>query len=174
MKAQIGNYFVRDWTPDDVEAVAKYANNPRIATQLRDGFPHPYELSDAEEFLSRVLKRDSPSVFAIATEEEAIGSIGLLLGKDVHRLSAELGYWLAEPFWNQGIMTMAVTHVVNYGFTVLQLNRIYAGPYATNPASARVLEKSGFVREGVLRASVIKQGRVLDQILYAKVRQGIR
>ncbi len=173
MKTSIGEYLIRDWQSHDAEAIAKYANNRNMAIQLRDGFPYPYERSDAEAFLARVMQTNPRTVFAIATETEAIGSIGLMLGKDVHRLSAELGYWLAEPFWNRGIMTMAVTHVVNYAFAELQLNRVYAEPYATNAASARVLEKAGFVREAVLRANVIKGGRVLDQLLYAKVRKGI-
>jgi [ribosomal protein S5]-alanine N-acetyltransferase len=173
MRASIGEYLIRDWSCDDAAAIAKYANNRHIATQLRDGFPHPYRRSDADAFLARAMKQDPPTMFAIATDAEAIGSIGLLPGQDVHRLSAELGYWLAEPFWNRGIMTMAVIQIVDYAFAALQLNRVYAEPYATNPASARVLEKAGFLREGVLRANVIKDGEVLDQFLFAKVREGI-
>jgi len=173
MRTSIGEYQIRDWRRDDAGAIAKYANNQNIAMQLRDGFPYPYQRSDAEAFLAGVMQQDPPTMFAIATDAEAVGSIGLMPGHDVHRLSAELGYWLAEPFWNRGIMTMAVTHIVDYAFAALQLNRVYAEPYLTNPASARVLEKAGFVREGILRANVIKDGRVLDQFLYARVRKGI-
>jgi RimJ/RimL family protein N-acetyltransferase len=173
MNIEIGPYLIRDWREDDAPSVAKYANNRKIWMSLRDEFPHPYTLPMAEAFLSHVIKAEPRTVFAVASRTEAIGSIGFLLGQDVHRLTAELGYWLAEPFWGKGIMTSAAKAVTDYGFSFFGLNRVFAGPYATNAASARVLEKAGFEREGILRASVVKEGRVLDQFLYAKVRDGI-
>ena len=97
--------MIRDWRIGDVSSVAKYANNRKIWINLRDGFPHPYQLSDAENFLSKVVQQNPRTVFAIADDKEAIGSIGLMLGEDVHRFTAEIGYWLAEPFWNKGIMS---------------------------------------------------------------------
>jgi len=117
----------------------------------------------------QVTAADPRTVFAIASPTEAIGSIGLMLGADVHRFTAELGYWLAEPFWGQGIMTRAVQAMVEFAFAELKLHRVRAEPYAANPASARVLEKAGFLLEGRLRASACKEGRVLDQLLYARV-----
>jgi [ribosomal protein S5]-alanine N-acetyltransferase len=173
MHATIGDYLIRDWTNDDAEAIVKYADNRKIAMNLRDGFPHPYRRADAEDFLGRVMQLDPRTVFAIAMQSEAIGGIGLMPGQDVHRLTAELGYWLAEPYWNRGIMTRAVIQIVDFAFTQLRLNRVFAEPYVTNLASARVLEKADFVREGVLRANVIKYGQVLDQFLYARVRSGL-
>ncbi|MDY0019502.1 MAG: GNAT family protein [Anaerolineae bacterium] len=173
MKIFIGDYLLRDWQRADALAITSYANNPKIAANLRDGFPHPYGPSDAEAFLARAMAMQPPTFFAIANETEAIGSIGLMLGQDVHRLTAEMGYWLAEPFWGRGIMVQAVTVVVAYAFTTLGLNRVYAEPYTSNPASARVLEKAGFQLEGILRASVLKNGKVLDQAMYARIRPGI-
>jgi RimJ/RimL family protein N-acetyltransferase len=167
MKIAIGSYWLRDWNKNDAPAVAKYANNPKIAAQVRDGFPSPYHLSDAEAFLSRVTQMSPRTIFAIATDKEAIGSIGFHVGEDVHRRTAEMGYWLAEPYWGRGITTMAVRALVEYAFKRFRLKRIYAIPYETNPASARVLENSGFTLEGVLRNNAIKNRKVLDCMMYA-------
>ena len=173
MKLKIGKYLIRDWQIDDAPSVAKYANNRKIWINLRDGFPYPYHFSDAENFLSKVAQQKPKTIFAIANDDEAIGSIGLMPGEDVHRFTAEMGYWLAEPFWNKGIMSEAVIRFVDFAFEKIELNRIFAEPYINNTASVRVLEKAGFVLEGILRANVVKDGKVLDQFLYAKIRDGI-
>jgi ribosomal-protein-alanine N-acetyltransferase len=157
---------------EDAPAIARHANNRRIAMWLRDRFPHPYTLNDAEGFLSVVLRQDPRVAFAVATQREAIGGIGLDVGADVHRFSAELGYWLAEPFWGRGLMTEAVKQFTAWTFEHLEVHRIHASVFATNAASIRVLEKAGFQREGHLRASVFKQGRILDQFLYARIKDG--
>ena len=154
---------------EDAPSIAKYANNRKIWMNLRDAFPYPYSLKDAESFISRIIETDPITVFAIATQSEAIGSIGLMVGKDVHRYTAEMGYWLAEPFWGKGIMTQAVKSMTSYAIRNLKLHRIYAEPYSTNPASVRVLEKAGFRCEGILRSNVLKDGKVLDQFLYSYV-----
>jgi RimJ/RimL family protein N-acetyltransferase len=119
--------------------------------------------------LSSVTSQKPPSVFAVANGEKAIGSIGLMLGRDVHRFTAELGYWLAGPFWGRGIMTSAIIAVTEYGFKKFHFNRIYAEPFTTNPASASILEKAGYFLEGTLRASAVKHGKVLDQFMYSKI-----
>lgn len=173
MNIQFGDYAIRLWRIEDAPSIARYANNSKIARYLRDLFPHPYALKDAEGFISKVMNLVPPTVFAIADSNEAIGSIGLMIGMDVHRRTAELGYWLAEPFWGRGIMSRAVELLTDYAFEEYNLNRIYAEPYSTNPASIRVLEKSGFHLEGVMRANVIKAGKTLDQCLYAKLRPGL-
>ncbi|MHB9150370.1 MAG: GNAT family N-acetyltransferase [Thermoleophilia bacterium] len=172
MKAIIGDYLVRDARPEDAASIAFYADNPRVAANLRDVFPHPYRLEDAESFLQSVTEQEPPTVFAIASDGEAIGIVGLTIGQDVHRFTAELGYWLGEPFWGRGIMTGAVLALVEHGFAELGLVRIYAEPYAGNLGSARVLEKAGFTLEGRLRANVFKAGRVRDQFVYAVVCSG--
>jgi RimJ/RimL family protein N-acetyltransferase len=154
---------------EDAPSITRYGNNRKIWLKLRDGFPNPYTLRDAEAYIRRVNEMEPRTVFAIATASEAIGSIGLVPGADVHRFTAEMGYWLAEPFWGRGIMTDAVKHMLAYAICELKLHRITAEPYANNPASARVLEKAGFSREGILRSSVYKNGRVLDQFLYSYI-----
>jgi len=165
----IGEYTIRDWREDDAASIAKYANNKKIWINLRDAFPYPYTMEDAKAFLSKVMRMDPKTYFAIESDHEAIGSIGLMPGHDVHRFTAELGYWLAEPFWGKGIMTKATRVLSEYAFEELGLLRIFAQPYTINAASARVLEKSGFSLEGFLRASVFKDGRILDQCVYSKL-----
>ena len=161
---------IRPWRGQDTEALVKYANNRNIWLNLRDGFPHPYTHESARAFLAVVGRQNPMTVFALATPHEAIGSIGLGLNKDVHRLTAEMGYWLAEPFWGKGIMTETVAKFAAYAFEQFGLVRIYAEPYAYNPASCRVLENAGFSLEGRMRCNVIKDGQIVDQDLYAKIR----
>ena len=167
----MNEYFLRDWRVEDCHSIVKYANNRLIANNLRDGFPHPYSISDAEKFIENAISQNEKTMFAIANKFEAIGSIGLFKGNDVHRLSAEFGYWLGEPFWNKGIVTNILEKFVKYAFEELKLIRLHAEPYYTNTASIRVLEKAGFQYEGRLRSSVIKNNEILDQLIYAKIRK---
>jgi RimJ/RimL family protein N-acetyltransferase len=141
-----------------------------VAAKLRDAFPSPYSLEDADRFLAFATSRTPPTSLAIEVDGQAVGGIGLRMREDVERLSAEIGYWLGEPYWGRGVMTEVVRAVTDWSFAELGLIRIYALPYATSLASVRVLEKAGFVYEGRLRRSVIKLGEVLDQLVYADVR----
>ena len=134
---------------------------------LRDRFPFPYELENARTFLAWLAGQPSPTVWAIEVDGEAVGGIGLELRSDVERVSAEIGYWLGETFWGRGVATEALRAVTAEAFTRYDLTRIYAVPFADHPASIRVLEKSGYVKEGVMRRSAIKDGKVRDQALYA-------
>lgn len=169
MYQAIGDFLLRDWRMEDAPSIVRYGDNRKIWLNLRDGFPNPYTLRDAEAYIQSANETQPKSVFAIATAQEAIGSIGLAPGGDVHRFTAEMGYWLAEPFWGRGIMTNAVKSMVSYAINDLKLHRISAEPYTTNPASARVLEKAGFVLEGILRSSVFKNGKILDQFIYSYI-----
>jgi RimJ/RimL family protein N-acetyltransferase len=174
MRIEWGEYVIRDLAVEDASSIARYANNRKIAMWLRDRFPSPYTEADAEAFLAAVSRQDPRTVFAIATPEEAIGGIGLEFRDDVHRFTAELGYWLGEPFWGRGIMTEAVRRFTVWAFGRLEVHRIYASVFDGNDRSIRALEKAGFEREGRLRASVFKNGRILDQWLYARIKEGIR
>ncbi len=169
MNRLLGEYVLRDWREQDAPSLAKYADNRKIWLSLRDLFPNPYRLEHAREFIRRTSTASPRTFFAIATQIEAIGSIGLSLGQDVHRYTAELGYWLAEPYWGRGIATCAVRAMVEYAFGELALHRVHAEPFAPNLASARVLEKAGFSLEGRMRANAYKDGSVVDQLLYAIV-----
>lgn len=169
MQMRLKSSEVRSLRPGDAESLALHANNRDVWINLRDAFPHPYSPADAKTFIERCL--DPPeTTFAIAVDDEAVGAIGFLVGKDVERLSAELGYWLGESFWNRGIMTEAVAAVTQYAIREYDLTRVFATPYGWNDASMRVLEKAGYVLEGVMRRGAIKDGQVVDKHLYSFTR----
>ena len=170
MLLDLGDLRVRNWRKDDLGALLLHANNPKIAGNLRDQFPHPYTRRDGLEYLNYVRSMDVPMAFAIEYGGEAVGGIGFKLGVDIARLSTEMGYWLAEPLWGRGLTTRAVTAASDWAFDNYKVVRIFATVFAHNGASMRVLEKSGFLREGTLRRSAVKSGLILDQVLYAKVR----
>jgi RimJ/RimL family protein N-acetyltransferase len=170
MQLSLGDCEIRDLSREDAPALVKHANNRRVSSQLRDLFPYPYSAEDAARFLERTLAREPRETFAIATPHELIGVIGLHRGGDVYRRSAEFGYWLAEPFWGRGIATRAVRALSDWAFANTDLLRLQAGVFESNPASARVLEKAGFELEGRLRRAVSKDGHILDQLTYARLR----
>lgn len=170
MLLDLGDLHVRPWRKSDLDALLRHANNPKIAANLRDQFPHPYTRRDGIDYLNYVRDADMPMSFAIEHGGEAIGGIGFKLGTDIARLSVEMGYWLGEPFWGRGIATRAVNASSEWAFDSYKVVRVFATVFSGNAASIRVLEKSGFMREGVLRRSAIKSGVVLDQLMYAKVR----
>ena len=149
-------------------------NNRNVWLTLRDIFPHPYTLADAETFLGRVVGLEPELSFCVEVEGRMAGGIGLHMQGDVHHRNAELGYWLAQEFWGRGIMSSAVQVMVEYGFSNLPLERIEAYVFANNPASARVLEKAAFVFEGRLRRNVLKDGEFLDSLVYARLRDDKR
>jgi RimJ/RimL family protein N-acetyltransferase len=158
---------VRSWETRDVQSIALHANNREIWVNLRDRFPYPYTRSDAQTFI-RASRRTTPECnFAIAVEGKAVGGIGFHLQADVERISAEIGYWIGQPFWGRGITTEALVAVTNYAVTTHGLTRVFALPFAFNAASCRVLEKAGYVLEARLRRSAVKEGRVVDQMQYA-------
>lgn len=171
MELKLQSGVIRPWSLEDAVAVQRYADNRKIWLNLRDLFPHPYTLENAHAFLGFITNETPVTTFAIAAPAGAIGCIGLQLGRDVHRKSAELGYWLGEPFWGRGIMSEAVAEFTRWAFLNFDLERIHAEPFASNVASVRVLEKAGFVREGRLRASVFKDGRLQDSFVYARVKK---
>ena len=171
MRLELTRSVVRDFRPSDAPSLVQHANNRRIWLNLRDRFPSPYTDADARFFLDRVAELLVPTVWAIEVDSLAVGGIGFELTTDVERVSAELGYWIGESYWNRGIVSEAVREVTAEGFRHLDLTRIFALPFADNAASIRVLEKAGFVLEGTLRQSAIKEGVIRDQKLYASYKK---
>ncbi|HLW71935.1 MAG TPA: GNAT family protein [Candidatus Binataceae bacterium] len=162
---------LRRWHPGDAAALTRYANNHNVSRSLGEPFPFPYTNADAEAWIALCNQTDEPVLnFAIDLSGEAIGSIGFVRLTDVRRLTAEIGYWIGEPFWGRGIATTALVAATTYGFDALGLARIQAGVFEGNPASARVLEKAGYTLEGRLLRSIIKEGRILDSLLYSRIR----
>ena len=160
---------VRSWRATDLEPLVRHADNRNIWINLRDRFPYPYGHGDGRRFIRAARKMVPETFFAIAVGGEAVGGIGYVLQHDVERVSAEVGYWLGEPFWGRGITTEALAAVTRYAIEQHQLTRLFAVPFAYNTASCRVLEKAGYVLEGRLRRSAIKDGQVVDQLQYAYV-----
>lgn len=171
MEIPAGDRVLRPWREGDEPALVKYANNRNVWINLKDLFPHPYTMEDAEAWVQSQKDQDPPTNFAIANADEAIGAIGLRLQSDIYKRSAEVGYWLGEPFWGRGIATHAVRAMTEYAFEQFDLVRLYATVKEWNPASARVLEKCGFTREARLRKSATKDGQTGDLFLYALVRE---
>lgn len=171
----LNSCVVRSWLLEDATSVARHANNRRVWLNLRDRFPHPYTQADAEEFIRfTTMQQQRPeSSFAVVVDGVTVGSVGLVLGEDVHRRTAELGYWIGEAYWGRGIASEVVRGFSEYAFGQFDLLRIYAMPYAHNRASVRVLEKAGFQYEGRLRQHAVKDGQILDVLLYAKLKSEV-
>lgn len=167
MTLTLKSCVVRPWRSSDLETLVKHANNRRIWLNLRDRFPHPYTTRDGRAFLQHVQQQSPLTTFAVVVNGEAAGGIGFQLQIDVERVSAEIGYWLGEPFWGRGIITEALVAVTARAMATHGLTRMYAMPFVWNVASCRVLEKAGYVLEGRLRNSAIKDGRLTDQLQYA-------
>lgn len=171
MRIDCGGFDLRSARANDASDLAQLADNPRIAANLRDYFPHPYGLEDAEEWLETVRAEDPETKFVIDLAGELAGVVGLELGHDVYRHSAEVGYWVGEPYWGRGIATAAVRAITRWGFRELDLTRIHAYVFERNAGSWRVLEKAGFELEGTMRRAVIKNGRAMDQLVFARLRE---
>jgi len=160
-------FKLRPWHLDDLEDLVNYANNRKIASNLTDLFPHPYREKDGVNFIEMTLKQSPTQVFAIEINQKAIGSIGLQPQTDIHCKNMELGYWLAEDYWNKGIMTAAVQKMSLYAFKTFDVNRIFARPFGTNIGSQKILEKTGFKLEGQFKNAIFKNGMFVDELIYA-------
>lgn len=158
---------IRNWRESDAEALARYANNEKIEMNLRDGFPSPYTLEDAQLFINTVSSSDPVTIFAIEINEEAVGSIGFFPKENIYRYNAEIGYWLAEPYWGQGIIPSVLETICEYIFETTKLTRIYAEVFGKNKASARALEKAGFTKEAILVQNIYKNHEVDDTQIYS-------
>jgi RimJ/RimL family protein N-acetyltransferase len=167
------NIGIRLWSFEDCNSLANTLNNKNIHDNLRDGLPLPYTVSDAESFISAMLSADHNTTYAraITVDDIAVGSIGVFRKDNVHRLTAEMGYYVAEEYWGKGVMTEAVKQMCQYIFDNTDIVRIFADPYAYNAASCRVLEKVGFVYEGTLRKNAVKNGQLVDMKMYAIIKE---
>lgn len=165
--------ILRKWRKEDACALAAMLNNEKILDNLRDGLPYPYTEQDAEDYIRAMLSSepDKTFAFAITLEDAVVGSIGVFRGENIHFRTAELGYYLGEPYWNRGIGTSAVKRICSYVFEHTDIIRIFAEPFAENTPSSRVLEKSGFRLEGVLRSNAVKKGKIRDMKLYSLLKE---
>ena len=167
------NCKIRKWKLTDAKDIAVALSNKKIQDNLRDGLPYPYSEQDGIDFISSMLSanEDETFAFAITLDDKVIGSIGVFRQQNIHRQTAEIGYYIAEEYWGKGIMTDAVKQICEYVFKNSDILRIYAEPFAYNIGSCRVLEKTGFQYEGTLRNNAVKNGKVIDMKMYSLLRE---
>jgi len=163
----IENVKLRPWNMDDLENLLKYADNVAIAGNMTDQFPHPYTAANAKAFIENAAASNPVNIFAIELDGQAIGAIGIHPQSDIQKKNAELGYWLAEPFWGRGIITTAIKMMTKYAFSTWDICRIFARPFGTNIASQKALEKAGFKLEGRFEKTFYKNGEFVDELVYA-------
>ena len=162
-------YKLRRWEMSDLKSLVKHANNSNIAKWLTNQFPNPYTEDDGKAFIELAIN-DKAKIFAIEINGEAAGSIGIFPQLDIHEKSAEIGYWLSEKYWGNGIISRAIEDIANYGFKTFDIIRIFARPFSSNTRSHRVLEKAGFRLEAVLKNALYKNDEYLDEMIYSKLR----
>ena len=163
-------FTLRKLTLDDAEDLAKAANNPNVSRYLRNVFPYPYSQEDAIDFINFAADNEDELIYGIIVDGKASGCVCARMRGDVYAKSCELGYWLSEQFWGKGLMTLVVKAFCDFVFDNYDIHRIDAEVFADNVASRRVLEKSGFELEGVCRQKVYKDGRFMDEAVYAIIR----
>ena len=163
---------LRTWRLADAADLAAGLNNKNVLNNLRDGLPFPYTEQAVREYITAMLAADKDNTFAyaITADDRAVGSIGAFRQGNIHRQTAELGYYLAEEYWGRGIMTQAIRQLCGHLFATTDLVRIYATPFSHNIGSRRALEKAGFTREGTMKYSAVKNGKLLDMTLYSLTR----
>lgn len=166
---------IRKWDLSDAADLAVALSNKKVQENLRDGLPYPYTKQDGSDYIAAMLSADQNETFAFAitVDNKVIGSIGIFRQGNIHRQTAELGYYIAEEYWGKGIMTGAVKQICEYVYDKSDIIRIYAEPFAYNTASCRVLEKAGFQYEGTLRNNAVKNGAVIDMKMYSLLKSEI-
>ena len=164
---------IRKWKIEDAEELKNAINNEKILYNLRDGIPYPYTIENAQEFITQTLNapKDSQYSWAILVDNKVIGSVGVFRKDNIHYQTAEIGYYIAEEYWGNGIMTKVITEVCNYIFNETDIIRIFAEPFAYNIPSCKVLEKAGFELEGILRNNAIKNNKILDMKMYSIIKR---
>lgn len=164
---------IRKWKIEDAEQLKNAINNEKILDNLRDGIPYPYTIENAQEFITQTLNapKDSQYSWAILVDNKVIGSVGVFRKDNIHYQTAEIGYYIAEEYWGNDIMTKVITEVCNYIFNETDIIRIFAEPFAYNVASCKVLEKEGFEFEGTLRNNAVKNNKILDMKMYSIIKR---
>lgn len=161
-------FTLRPFQKIDLDDLVNFANNPNIAKFMTDQFPHPYQKEHGQAFIEYATKYNPIHIFAIDIYGKASGGIGIHPQTDIQSKNAELGYWLAEPFWGKGIITEAIRKMVDYGFQTFDINRIFARPFGSNKGSQKALEKAGFILEGYYSKTIFKNGDFDDELIFAK------
>ena len=171
MRQRLGACLIRPFRQGDEPDLQRHADDRDVARNLRDRFPSPYTRKDAQHWVDETLAQRPLTNFAITIDDRVVGAVGFMVGQDIHRRSAEIGYWLGRAVWGRGIATEALIAVTAHAFAEHDLVRLYAGVFPSNPASSRVLEKAGYTLEARLRSAVTKEGQTMDELLYVRIRE---
>ena len=162
---------LRSFRDGDAAAIVWHADNPNVARYLRERFPQPYTRAAAAAWLESVTDEKPARNLAITVEDQVIGGIGLAPGTDIHRVSAEVGYWLGEAMWGQGIATCALRLFIPYALASFPVcNRLFAYVDEEHAASIRVLEKNGFRQEGRFVGAAVQRGSLRNQLVFGLTR----
>jgi RimJ/RimL family protein N-acetyltransferase len=161
---------LRSWREEDLEALVAEANSRAVWRNMIHTFPHPYTVADAESWIARCLEQEPRHDLVVARDDRLIGVCGMTIGTGVGAYTGDVGYWLGEAHWGRGIMTAAFARFLDYVWDTFDVERLQSEVFAWNPASARVLEKNGFVREGIRRRAIHKDGEFVDEIFYSLLR----
>jgi [ribosomal protein S5]-alanine N-acetyltransferase len=166
--------ILRPWSIDDAAALAEIANNRKIADNVRDLFPFPYSIKDARKWIKTILPVTPPCNFAIISDNTITGNIGIVAKDNIHRKNVELGYFISEKYWGQGIATRAIKAATSYAFRNFDIVRVYAETFADNTGSRRALEKAGFNLEAILKHYVIKNSTIKDSCIYSVLKEDFK
>lgn len=167
--------ILRKWQVEDAPALVKQANNSKVASNMRDGFPHPYNIEHAQGFIKMATNGDEKKIIkAIVCNNQIAGGIGAHFHEDVYRKNVELGYWLGETYWGRGIATFCIKEFIRFLFEQHDIRRIYAEVFSENMASLKVLEKAGFTHEATLRQNVYKNERFMNSCIYSILREELK
>ncbi len=175
MEISFEGIILRPWSINDAEQLAIIANNKKVADNLRDGFPNPYSLKDAIDWLNVVLPENHPPrSFAVTINKQLAGSIGIVAKCDIYRKNVEIGYFLAEEYWGRGIATRSIKAATSYAFKEFDIVRVFAEPFSDNQGSCKALENAGFILEASLRRNVIKNGIIKDSCIYSVLKEDFK
>jgi ribosomal-protein-alanine N-acetyltransferase len=167
MELRASTFVLRPWHLSDAESLQRHANNPKVAGCLLDRFPSPYTMKDAVDWVTFNQNQNPVVNFAIAVDGHVVGGIGFDFRTDIYRKTPLVGYWLSEEYWGRGIMPEALKLVTNYAFEQLDVICIQANPLSKNSKSVRVLEKAGYSQQGIIKQSIIKDGEIMDEYIFA-------
>lgn len=163
---------LRPWELSDAPELALIADNKKIADNLRDGFPSPYSLRDAQDWLNLIKPENHPPrLFAITIDKKVVGNFGIVTKTNIYRKNVEIGFFVSEKFWGKGIATKAIRAAVSYAFETFDIVRIYAEVFSDNIASRKALEKAGLKIEATILQNIIKNGIIKDSCIYSILRE---
>lgn len=158
---------LRPWREEDTEALIWAADDVRVATEMREGFPSPFTIVEARTWIGNTKDQRVIFDFAVEVGGEAAGGVSLRIGDGDHRDFGEITFWLGHDHWGKGIATEAVGAATMYAVTRFDLQRVYALVFAENIGAGRVLEKNGYVLQGRIPEGVPNRGEVRDAVIYA-------